>query len=230
MGHTHIVSKRERLFATSDESTFVGAGSVLDHIFRHQVLVLSRVVTPRHAQIPCDDFGFSFLSFLFACSAIFLSGLCPCLFSVRACSECLRSRIKAGGGGRKVHEKDKNRDKGTNKDKNREHPDQRDHWMMRGRSAPRGKSAAAMRLKAYRKKLAMREAARRRSPESGMLSVGGIPQASTPWVALGPAPLISDQNVYGAVAGRVTAVAIDPSDASGNTVYVPGLPGEFGSL
>ncbi|MFZ3340761.1 MAG: hypothetical protein WA213_07760, partial [Terriglobales bacterium] len=42
---------------------------------------------------------------------------------------------------------------------------------------------------------------------------------------LGPAPLISDQNVYGAVAGRVTAVAIDPSDATGNTIYVAGAAG-----
>ncbi len=51
------------------------------------------------------------------------------------------------------------------------------------------------------------------------------PQTSTPWVALGPAPLISDQNVYGAVAGRITAIVIDPSDATGNTVYVAGAAG-----
>jgi len=82
--------------------------------------------------------------------------------------------------------------------------------MVRGRSAPLGQSAAALRLKAYRWKLAVRAAQR--------LQQGG-PQSTTPWVPLGPAPLISDQNIYGAVAGRVTAVAIDPSDATGNTVY-----------
>jgi hypothetical protein len=111
-----------------------------------------------------------------------------------------------------LQEKNKN-----NKDKER--PDLRDRWMIGGRSAPRGESAAALRLKAYRQKLAMRAAAQRRLPQAGG------PQTTTPWVALGPAPLISDQNVYGAVAGRVTAVAIDPSDATGNTVYVAGAAG-----
>ncbi|MFZ3342732.1 MAG: hypothetical protein WA213_17750, partial [Terriglobales bacterium] len=67
--------------------------------------------------------------------------------------------------------------------------------------------------------MAMRGAAQRRTP------AGDGPQTTTPWVPLGPAPLISDQNVYGAVAGRVTAVAIDPSDATGNTIYVAGAAG-----
>lgn len=74
------------------------------------------------------------------------------------------------------------------KDKNKEHPAQRDLWMMRGRSAARGQSAAALRLRAYREKLAMRVAAQRRS------LAGAEPQTSTPWVALGPAPLTSDQD------------------------------------
>lgn len=43
------------------------------------------------------------------------------------------------------------------------------------------------------------------------------------WTALGPAPVISDPGVYGqdygAVTGRITALAVDPNDASGNTVY-----------
>src|SRR5277367_222735 len=67
---------------------------------------------------------------------------------------------------------EKHKDKDANKERNREHPDQRDHWMMRGRAAPRGKSAAAMRLKAYRRKLAMRGTTRRRSPELGALPAG----------------------------------------------------------
>ena len=57
---------------------------------------------------------------------------------------------------------------------------------------------------------------------------GGIETSSgspTPWVALGPAPLISDQDVYGPVAGRVTAVAVDPTDATGNAVYVAAASG-----
>ncbi len=108
-------------------------------------------------------------------------------------------------------------------DKDKERPDLRDRWMMRGRSAARGQSAA-LRLKAYQQKLAMREAARlvrQRDKSAGAGPDGG----SIPWVALGPAPLISDQDFYGAVAGRVAAVAIDPSDSSGNTVYVAAASG-----
>ena len=50
------------------------------------------------------------------------------------------------------------------------------------------------------------------------------------WTALGPVPLASDatgsglQN-YNQVAGRATAIAIDPADPSGNTVYVGGAQG-----
>jgi hypothetical protein len=50
------------------------------------------------------------------------------------------------------------------------------------------------------------------------------------WTALGPVPLASDatgtgfQN-YNQVSGRATAVAIDPADPSGNTVYIGGAQG-----
>ena len=47
------------------------------------------------------------------------------------------------------------------------------------------------------------------------------PQASplnAAWTAVGPAQVASQR--YGTVTGRVTAVAIDPADATGNTVYV----------
>jgi hypothetical protein len=97
-------------------------------------------------------------------------------------------------------------------EKDKERPDQRGRWMMRGRSAPRGESAAALRYQAYRRKLAARSLA---EPASG----------STPWVPLGPAPLISDQNFYGPVSGRVTSIAIDPSDTTGNTVYTASASG-----
>jgi hypothetical protein len=102
-------------------------------------------------------------------------------------------------------------------------PDKRAEWNMRGREAPKGESAAALRLRAHQQKMGMRaqrEAEAAKAPRS---------QAATPlangWVALGPAPLVSDSNFYGMVSGRSTAVAIDPSDATGNTVYVAGAYG-----
>jgi len=57
-----------------------------------------------------------------------------------------------------------------------------------------------------------------------------VPAASSGWTPLGPVPLASDatgtgfQN-YNQVAGRATAVAIDPADATGNTIYIGGAQG-----
>ncbi len=102
-------------------------------------------------------------------------------------------------------------------------PELRDRWMMRGRTAPAGQTAAALRLRAYRQKMVMRaaaatQAAARPAAESGAGS-------GTPWVPLGPAPLISDQGAYGAVSGRAISVALDPSDPTGSSVYVAGASG-----
>ncbi len=53
---------------------------------------------------------------------------------------------------------------------------------------------------------------------------------SAEWTPLGPVPLASDatgdgfQN-YNQVSGRATAVAIDPADPTGNTVYIGGAQG-----
>jgi hypothetical protein len=40
------------------------------------------------------------------------------------------------------------------------------------------------------------------------------------WTALGPMQVSTFQQRYGLVTGRVTSIAVDPSDPSGNTVYV----------
>lgn len=118
----------------------------------------------------------------------------------------------------------------------KERPDLRDRWMMQGRTAPPGQSAAELRLRAHQQKMAMRRATATRQAAAELTGAESAPspvyglstdnsQSSTPWVALGPAPLISDQNLYGAVSGRVTAVAIDPTDATGNTVYIGAAAG-----
>ncbi len=56
------------------------------------------------------------------------------------------------------------------------------------------------------------------------------PASSATWTPLGPVPLASDATGtgfqdYGQVSGRATAVAIDPADPSGNTVYIGGAQG-----
>jgi large repetitive protein len=109
-------------------------------------------------------------------------------------------------------------------ERDRDNPKARDQWFMRGRTAPNGESAAALRFRAYQQKLQLRRvqfAARAvTAVPHGVLAFG--------WSPLGPAPLASDAGTgqdYGWVSGRATAVAIDPADATGNTVYVGGAHG-----
>jgi hypothetical protein len=108
---------------------------------------------------------------------------------------------------------------GSDSIEERDRPAQRAEWLGRGREAPAGQSAAALRLRAHQQKMALRT----------MRHVSSLvgPQApdKAGWVPLGPAPLVSDNGFYGFVSGRATSVAIDPSDASGNTVYLGGAYG-----
>lgn len=105
----------------------------------------------------------------------------------------------------------------------RDRPARRAEWMKRGREATKGQSAAALRLGAHRQKMAIRA---QRKAMAGMEAIAGAPAPATGgWVALGPAPLVSDNNFFGFVSGRATSVAIDPSDATGNTVYLGGAYG-----
>jgi hypothetical protein len=106
----------------------------------------------------------------------------------------------------------------------KDNPGKRAEWMSRGREAPKGQSAATLRLRAHQQKMAMR-AQREAAAASQEGTVGSTPFPATGWVGLGPAPLVSDSNFFGMVSGRATSVAIDPSDATGNTVYVGGAYG-----
>ena len=53
---------------------------------------------------------------------------------------------------------------------------------------------------------------------SALARATGTTSLSSTWQALGPASIASA--AYGKVTGRITSVALDPSDASGNTVYL----------
>ncbi len=95
---------------------------------------------------------------------------------------------------------------------------ERDHWQSAGRRVG-GTSAALLRQQALAQKL------RARNP-----AVSATAAVSGAWVSLGPLPLPSDASGiglqdYGWVTGRATAVAIDPNDPSGNTVFAGGAYG-----
>src|SRR5580698_2445650 len=102
------------------------------------------------------------------------------------------------------------------------HRARREQWFLRGRML-RGQRSAELLRRAYAQKLALRAA---RAANPGNPS----PQSSPSWTALGPAPLASDasgvgQQNYNWVSGRATAVAIDPSDGTANTIYLGGAYG-----
>jgi hypothetical protein len=111
-------------------------------------------------------------------------------------------------------------------DRDRDNPTARDQWFMRGRTVPTEESAAALRYRAYQQKLQLR----RQQFSARVAAPAPHVGATSVWNPLGPAPLASDatgtngQN-YREVSGRATAVAIDPADPTGNTVYVGGAHG-----
>src|SRR5450755_3565220 len=107
-------------------------------------------------------------------------------------------------------------------------PRQHELWFRRGRTIP-GQPAAALRYRAHRQKLQLRALHAAASRLSGTTAFPRV-TPGTIWTSLGPLPLASDASGigvqdYGAVAGRATAVAIDPADATGNTVCIGGAYG-----
>jgi len=102
------------------------------------------------------------------------------------------------------------------------HVKERNEWFYRGRVA-RGLPSAELRRRAYLAKLRLRA---QRAAALAEVS-GQVSSSSGSWTPLGPVPLASDATGNGTqdyrqVAGRATAVAIDPADSSGNTIYVGG--------
>ncbi len=101
-----------------------------------------------------------------------------------------------------------------------------EQWFLRGRNSVAG-IGALQRYRAHLQKMQMRADRLRRAQESG---TEALPSAAVVWSPLGPAPLASDASGigefdYGWVSGRATAIAIDPADATGNTVYIGGAYG-----
>jgi hypothetical protein len=112
-------------------------------------------------------------------------------------------------------------------DADADHVQERAKWFLRGRVVP-GKSSAELRHRAYQAKMQARAARLARARATHVDSQS--PASSGGWTPLGPVPLASDatgdgfQN-YNQVSGRATAVAIDPADPTGNTVYIGGAQG-----
>jgi hypothetical protein len=101
----------------------------------------------------------------------------------------------------------------------------REQWFLRGRGSP-GQPGAAQRYRAYLQKMRMRGARLGKPAKEAKASA----YSDVFWSPLGPVPLASDasgsgEDNYGWVSGRATAVAVDPADPTGNTVYIGGAYG-----
>ncbi len=101
---------------------------------------------------------------------------------------------------------------------------ERNEWFYRGRVV-RGLSSAELRRRAYQAKLRLR--AQRAAALAAAGVTGQVSLSAGSWTPLGPVPLASDATGNGTqdyhqVAGRATAVAIDPADSTGNTIYIGG--------
>ncbi len=97
-------------------------------------------------------------------------------------------------------------------------PEVRAGRFLAGRTTASGGSGARALGKAREQHLALvrvQAASVARAEIAKPRTAGGL---SAAWEAVGPAQIASQS--FGLVTGRVTAVAIDPADATGNTVYV----------
>jgi hypothetical protein len=113
-------------------------------------------------------------------------------------------------------------------DSDADHVEQRAAWFSHGRVIP-GKSAAELRYRAFKAKLQLR-AAHTAHTYASSASVRQQASSAGAWTPLGPVPLASDATGsglqdYRQVSGRATAVAIDPADPTGNTVFIGGAQG-----
>ena len=118
---------------------------------------------------------------------------------------------------------------------------ERQEWQRRGRTAL-GENSADLLHRAFQQKMKLRDAriAKESKAVAAKSSTNSAAAASLApstasafanlsWSNLGPAPIISDPTHvtqdYGNITGRVTAIAVDQRESTGNTVYVGGAFG-----
>ncbi|MGA7401581.1 MAG: hypothetical protein WBW38_16280, partial [Candidatus Sulfotelmatobacter sp.] len=113
------------------------------------------------------------------------------------------------------------------RDADADHEEKRSEWFLHGRVVP-GESSAELRRRAYQSKMQARAVRTTRGRGTQAASLTEL--SSGGWTPLGPVPLASDATGtgfqdYHQVSGRATAIAIDPADGSGSTVYIGGAQG-----
>jgi hypothetical protein len=103
----------------------------------------------------------------------------------------------------------------------------RAEWFYKQRSSANGHIAAGARLKAFQHMQRMMVAEGKLVLSSDGTYAAITPQAGPsvggPWSSLGPTPTTG--GFFSPVSGRIEAIAVDPSDPTGNTVLIGGAMG-----
>ena len=111
-------------------------------------------------------------------------------------------------------------------------PDNRDdvvkrlEWFYKQRSSVNGRLPAGARLKAYEhmQRMMVAEGKMKQRADGTFAQVMPESGTSTPaWTSIGPTPTTGSE--FGPVTGRITTIAVDPSDSTGNTVLIGGAQG-----
>jgi len=108
---------------------------------------------------------------------------------------------------------------------------ERDKWFYMQRSSVKGRIPSGARLKAFQhmQQMMLREGKLTHRPDGSYADVA--PQSwlsplgavTSPWTPIGPTPTTG--GFFSPVTGRVTTIAVDPSDSTGNTVLIGGAMG-----
>lgn len=107
----------------------------------------------------------------------------------------------------------------------------RAEWFYKQRSSVKGHIPSGVRLKAFHhmQQMMLREGKLTQRPDGSYVEVS--PQSSSSplgavtatWTSVGPTPTTG--GFFSPVTGRITAIAVDPSDTTGNTVLIGGAMG-----
>ena len=101
----------------------------------------------------------------------------------------------------------------------------RDEWFYKQRSSANGHIPAGARQQALQHMQRRMEAEGRlvHLPNGATKEVIPFGAVTNPWTSIGPTPTTG--GTFSPVTGRITTIAIDPSDATGNTVLIGGAQG-----
>jgi photosystem II stability/assembly factor-like uncharacterized protein len=107
----------------------------------------------------------------------------------------------------------------------------RDEWFYKQRSSVNGRIPAGARFKAFQhmQRMMLAEGKLVLRPDGSYAEVAPqsllSPQSAvtSTWASIGPTPTMG--GFFSPVTGRITTIAVDPSDASGNTVLIGGAMG-----